>query len=91
MVNLIKITKETGIPLIGTIAFGIIDRGSNLVQVRATTVCNEKCPFCSTNANNFIMHPNNYIVDPDYLLSWLNEIIKIKNCNDIEINYDSSS
>lgn len=89
MPNLIHIKKESGIPLLGTIAFGIIDRGSNLLQVRATTVCNEKCPFCSTNANNFSIHPNNYIVDPDYLIEWLKDIIKKKNCSDIEVNYDS--
>ncbi len=89
MVNLINITRESGIPLLGNIAFGILDRGSNLLQVRATTVCNEKCPFCSTNANNFSVHPNNFIVDPDYLLDWLKSIIEIKQCNDIEINYDS--
>lgn len=89
MANLIHIKKESGIPLLGTITFGIIDRGSNMLQVRATTVCNEKCPFCSTNANNFSIHPNNYIIDPDYLIEWVKEVIKIKACNDIEINHDS--
>ncbi len=89
MVNIVKVSRESNIPLIGTIAFGIIDRGSNLIQVRATTVCNEKCPFCSTNANNFTIHPNNYIVDADYLIDWTKEVIKFKDCNDVEINYDS--
>ncbi|MEK6974500.1 MAG: radical SAM protein [Nanoarchaeota archaeon] len=89
MVNIIKIDKESGIPLIGVIAFGIIDRGTNMLQVRATTACNEKCPFCSTNANNFSIHPNNYIVDPDYLIEWLKYVIKLKECDDIEVNYDS--
>jgi uncharacterized protein len=89
MVNLIKITRESGIPLIGVIAFGVIDRGTNMLQVRATTVCNQHCPFCSTNANNFSIHPNNFIVDADYLIDWTKEVIRLKECSSLEINYDS--
>ena len=89
MVNLIKITRESGIPLIGVIAFGVIDRGTNMLQVRATTVCNQHCPFCSTNANNFSIHPNNYVVDADYLIDWTKEVIRLKECSSLEINYDS--
>ena len=50
MKKLIKITKESGIPLLGAIAFGIIDRGTDLIQVRPTSVCNLNCVYCSTDS-----------------------------------------
>ena len=32
--ELIYVTRESGIPLVGHTAFGLIDRGTNLIQVR---------------------------------------------------------
>ena len=48
--TLFHITRETGIPLIGSVAFGIIDRGTNVLQVRPSCSCNLNCPFCSVDA-----------------------------------------
>ena len=84
-----KIDEKSGIPLLGCIAFGIIDRGTNLIQIRPTSVCNQKCPFCSTNANNTKVHPHTYEVEKDYLLKWVKVVIKEKECNEIEANIDS--
>ena len=68
---LVKIDQSSGIPLLGVLPFGIIDRGTNLLQIRPTSICNLKCPFCSTSANDLNIHPNNYIVNSDYLVSWV--------------------
>ena len=87
--KIIKITKESGIPLMGCIAFGIIDRGSNLLQIRPTTCCNLKCIFCSTSANDSSLHSINYEVAPNYLVEELKKVIKQKNCEEIEANIDS--
>lgn len=89
MKRLIKITKDSGIPLIGCIAFGIIDRGTNLLQVRPTTVCNLNCPFCSTDAGSYSkIHGVNFEVSCDYLLEELKKIVSMKKC-EIEANIDS--
>ena len=89
MKDLIKIKNESGIPLIGCIAFGIIDRGTNLLQIRPTTVCNLNCPFCSTDAGvNSKWHDIDFEVDCDYILEELEKIIKVKGCS-IEANIDS--
>ncbi len=37
-------------PLVGTIFIGIIDRGTNVIQVRPHTICNLSCIFCSVDA-----------------------------------------
>jgi uncharacterized protein len=86
----IHITRESGIPLMGAIQFGIIDRGTNLLQIRATTSCNLNCPFCSTDGGPFSKsHKTIYTVDKDYLLDWVEEIVKFKGSERIEANLDS--
>ncbi|MDD5253538.1 MAG: radical SAM protein [Candidatus Nanoarchaeia archaeon] len=85
--NIIKITEQSGIPLIGAIQFGIIDRGTNLLQIRPTTVCPLKCIFCSTSANS-TLHPYNFEIDLPYLVKSLKEIAVFKG-NSLEANIDS--
>jgi len=87
--GLIKINKESQIPLIGIIQVGVIDRGSSLLQVRASTVCNMKCTFCSTAANSFDIHPYNYEVELNYLVDWIKEVIRLKDNQVNQINIDS--
>lgn len=86
---LTKVTKESGIPLIGHLAFGIVVRGSsNLIQVRPTTICNLNCPFCSTDGGpHSATHINHYIVDPSYLLEGIREILALK--ESVHVNIDS--
>ncbi len=84
---LIKVGRE--IPLMGCIAFGVIDRGTNLLQVRPTSVCNLNCPFCSVDSGAFsTRHKVSYEVDVDYLLEEIDKIVDYKS-GDIEINLDS--
>lgn len=89
MRKLVKITKESGIPLIGCIAFGCIDRGTNLIQIRPTTICPLSCIFCSTDAGPYSkFHDVNYEVELDYLVKWIGDVVKIKG-DGVEINLDS--
>ncbi len=87
--GLLKIDRNSNIPLIGLINIGVIDRGSSLLQVRASTYCNMKCTFCSTGANSYDIHPYNYEVELDYLLEWIKEVIKLKDSQVNQINIDS--
>src|SRR3989338_4685721 len=87
--KLIRIDRSINIPLIGAIHIGVIDRGSNLLQVRASTYCNMKCTFCSTAANSFEIHHYNYEVELNYLVDWIKEVIKLKNNQVNQINIDS--
>lgn len=87
--GLIKIDRNSGIPLLGIIHIGVIDRGSSLLQVRASTYCNMKCTFCSTAANSYNIHPYNYEVELNYLLDWIKETIRLKDSLVNQINIDS--
>ena len=46
----VRITADSDIPLVGSLYFGIIDRGTSLLQVRPSCGCNLNCPFCSVDA-----------------------------------------
>lgn len=88
MKETIKITRESKIPLLGALPFGIIDRGSSLIQIRPNTQCFLKCPFCSTSANDPKIHPFNYEIEYNYLLEWVKQIVEFKDVY-IEANLDS--
>lgn len=86
--ELVFITKESGIPLIGHSAFGIIDRGTNLLQVRCITGCNLNCIFCSVDEGRVSKTRNaDFIVDPDYMLEELQKVVEFKG-GGVEIHLD---
>ena len=87
--DIVKIIKESGIPLIGVIQFGIIDRRTNLIQIRPSTSCNLNCTFCSTDAGIHGKHSVQYEIEYNYLIEWVKGIIKLKECEEIEANIDS--
>lgn len=87
--NIFKITKETGIPLVGCIAYGVLDRGTNLLQIRPTSLCNLHCVFCSVDAGVYSkIHPVAYEVELNYLMQWVKEIVEYKGSG-VEANFDS--
>jgi len=57
-------------PIIGHTAFGLIDRGTNVIQVRPVSGCNLDCVFCSVDEGaNSSSRMNDFVVDCDLLLS----------------------
>ena len=88
---LVYVSKESGIPLLGHAAFGIIDRGTNLIQVRPITGCNLNCIFCSVDEGRASKtKKTDYIVDPDYLLEELRKICEFKG-RGVEVHIDGQA
>jgi len=77
----VYIHKNSGIPLIGNVAFGIVDRGSSLIEVKPITSCNLSCVYCSVDEAK---RPVDFVVEANYLLEELNKIIKFKDIDNIE-------
>lgn len=77
------IHKNSGIPLIGTNEFGIVDRGSNILEVKPLTGCNLSCIFCSVSEG--INDKRDIVVEVDYLIEEFRKIAKIKD-HPIEAN-----
>jgi uncharacterized Fe-S cluster-containing radical SAM superfamily enzyme len=85
--ELVYVTRESGIPLIGHTAFGLIDRGSNLIQVRAASGCNLNCIFCSVDEGHSTSRKTDFIVDTDYLVEEFAKLAALKG-NDVEAHID---
>ncbi|MEM2834656.1 MAG: radical SAM protein [Candidatus Nezhaarchaeales archaeon] len=77
-------------PLIGCIAFGVIDRGTNLIQVRPSSSCTLSCIFCSTDAGPSSRNRQaEYLVDLDHLIEWVKAVIKFKRSKSLEAHIDT--
>jgi len=62
-------------PLIGSLYFGIIDRDTNVIEVRPITGCNQKCIFCSVDLG---CRQRDFVVNVDYLLKEFEKVAEIK-------------
>jgi len=66
-------------PLIGHIAFGLIDRGTNLIQVRPVSTCPLSCVFCSVDAGpRSKRRQTEYVVGIEHILDWFRRVAMIK-------------
>jgi hypothetical protein len=78
------------IPLVGCIAFGLIDRGTNLIQVRPSSTCPLSCIFCSTNAGpKSRIRQTEYAVPLDYLVEGFKKLVAFKEKHSIEAHIDT--
>jgi uncharacterized Fe-S cluster-containing radical SAM superfamily enzyme len=76
------------IPLVGHIAFGIVDRGTNVLQVRPSTLCFHSCIYCSVDAGpESRWRRSEYIVEKNWLIRWVKEVAEFKGEN-IEVLLD---
>jgi hypothetical protein len=82
------IKESDNIPLIGVHLFGIIDRGTNILQIRSITGCPLKCIYCSVDEGENSRKKNTYQVETDYLLKEIKKAVEIKGINDIEAHID---
>ncbi|HID09100.1 TPA: radical SAM protein, partial [Candidatus Micrarchaeota archaeon] len=76
--RVVKLYDDT--PMMGHIAFGVIDRGTNVVQVRPTTICNLNCIFCSVDAGpGSRFRQVEYVVeDLCWLVDWVVSVARFK-------------
>ncbi len=69
----------TGYPLLGYIGFGVIDRGTNVLQVRPTTLCPLNCIFCSVDAGPMSRNRwAEFIVDQESIVETVKLFIPVK-------------
>ncbi len=87
MVNNILIRD---VPLFGCIAFGIIDRGTNVLQVRPISECPISCIFCSTDAGSHSKRRiSEYMVDLQQLFEAFDWAASYKEIYNIEAHIDT--
>jgi len=81
--EIIYVDENSEIPLYGVDFIGIIDRGTNIIELKPITLCNLKCKYCFVSAGDF---ETNFIVSSSYIIEKLKDMIDIKGHYDIEIH-----
>ena len=82
--DIIFVDEKSEIPLYGIDFIGVIDRGTNIIELKPLTLCNLKCKYCFVSAGDYDI---NFIVDPNYLLKKIRDIIEVKGHYKIEIHF----
>jgi uncharacterized Fe-S cluster-containing radical SAM superfamily enzyme len=81
--RIVYVDEVSGIPLTGIDFIGIIDRGTNVLEIKPSTMCNLKCKYCFVSSGDY---ETDFIVSSQYLLEQLRRIIRKKGEHDIEIH-----
>lgn len=85
----VQITEDSGIPLIGCLYFGVVDRGTNVLQVRPNCSCNLNCTFCSVDAGPASRtRVTSYEVEREYLVNSVKAMVSFKGSG-VECHIDS--
>ena len=83
------IHQSSGIPLIGTNYFGLIDRGTNIIEVKPITSCNISCIFCSVDEGPLSRRKADFVVEKDYLVNEFRKIAEFKNSSSIDAHINA--
>lgn len=70
------IHKGSGIPLIGSNEFGVVDRGSTIIEIKPLTGCNLSCSFCSVNEG--VNDKRDVLVEEEFLVEVFASLAKLK-------------
>ena len=77
------IDKTSRIPLMGVDFLGVIDRGTNVIELKPLTLCNLQCKYCFVSSGNY---DNNFIVDSNYLIEKVLDLVRLKGDYGLEIH-----
>ncbi|MHA2120210.1 MAG: radical SAM protein, partial [Promethearchaeota archaeon] len=83
MSTLKYVDEASNIPLSGVDFIGVIDRGTNIIELKPLTLCNLTCKYCFVSAGDYL---TNFMVDMNYLTKKVEEIVEIKGRYGIEIH-----
>ena len=86
---IIYIHQFSKIPLIGTNYFGLIDRGTNIIEVKPITSCNISCIFCSVDEGPYSRRKVDFVVEKDYLVNEFRKIVEFKGSNNIDAHINA--
>lgn len=72
------IHQHSGIPLFGNLYFGIIDKGSDIIEVKPITGCNAACIFCSVGEGPGGNRSRDFVIEEEYLARETVDLLEFK-------------
>lgn len=82
----IYINMDGQIPLIGNVSFGLIDRDTNVIEIKPITGCNLKCIYCSVDEDR---REVDFVVEMEYLIEEFKKLVEFKQSDNIEAHIAS--
>ncbi|MDO8480587.1 MAG: radical SAM protein, partial [Nanoarchaeota archaeon] len=70
--------RNSGIPLMGALSFGIVDKGSDMMELKPLTSCNADCLFCSVDEGPSSKKRIDIVVEKDYLVQETRKLLEFK-------------
>jgi hypothetical protein len=74
----IYIHKNSGLPLIGSLSFGIVDKGTDMLELKPITGCNINCIFCSVDEGSSTKKALDFVIEKDYLVQETKKLLDYK-------------
>src|SRR3989344_5439229 len=68
------IHRNSDIPLIGNVAFGIVYRNSSIIEIKTNNACNLDCVYCSIG-EGLSSKKNDFVIEKEYMVEELQKII----------------
>lgn len=78
----VYIHRNSGIPLIGSLFFGIVDRGTSIIEIKPLTSCNINCIFCSVDEGISSRKRADFVVEEEYIIEEMKKLIEYKQDGD---------
>ena len=74
----VYVDELSGVPLLGALEFGIIDRGTNLIEVRPMSGCNLQCTYCSVAEGPGGPKQREFVIQKEYFLEEFAKVAAVK-------------
>ena len=85
----IYIHQNSGIPLIGTNYFGLVDRNTSIIEVKPITGCNLNCIYCSVDEGRTSKRQVDFVVEKDYIVDELRKLADFKAVDGLEAHINA--
>src|SRR3989338_7859658 len=69
------IHQNSGIPLIGNVAFGIVYRNSSIIEIKTNNGCNLDCVYCSIG-EGLSSTKHDFVIEKEYLIQELQTLLE---------------
>lgn len=77
----VYVHRYFGLPLIGSSAFGIVDRNSSMLEIKPITGCNMNCLFCSVDEGLSTRKSSELVIEAGFLVEEARRVIEFKGCD----------